>query len=204
MLNVLSDVADAIKPAVVELVALYIEDVCRVSARVPLSVGTTLALEPVGSADRLKVIPSSLVLIVLLIAPGSLTVLVNDDCIGDHHVEFAPLPILEDGVTVSLAGTCVADTVDVRIFVLFIAASVTELNNENATVLRSAVLDPMLEMYTVEKVAVTMPDVKGLLYSVCVPFDIDDESEGAATVLVVASTPEETVLARPDSVGIEV
>lgn len=160
VLEALSDEVEAITPALVELTALCIEDVCRVSARVPLRLGAIMALEPVGNAERLNVTPGWFVVIVLVRPPGR-PVFVSDGCNGE--VEFAPVPIRDNDVSVSLAGTWVADIDEIRVFVRLVAASVTELKNEKATVLKSSVLDLMLDTYTVEKVAVTMPDVKGLL-----------------------------------------
>jgi len=122
-----SDVAEAMKPEVVELTALCNEEVCRVSACVSLSRETMLLLASVASAERLKVMPSSVVLVaVLLRLPGEPTGVDSDGSIGEDQVEFAPSPNLVDDVSVSLAGTSVPDTfadkvanisLDVRIFV---------------------------------------------------------------------------------------
>lgn len=86
-----------------------------------------LELASVGRAERLKVMPSSVVLVaVLLRLPGEPTGVDSDASIGDDQVEFAPSPNLADDVSVSLAGTSVPDTfadkvanisLDVRIFV---------------------------------------------------------------------------------------
>lgn len=170
-LEALSDVAETRKP--VELAALCMEEVCRVSA-VSLSHGTVLVLAPVGSAERLKVIPSSVGLVEVPLRPTDKPIEVDGDgCIGDDQVEFAPAPNFVDDVNVSLAGICepgtfedkVADmTLDVRMLVWLTAASVTVVSSENATVLMSIMLDLMLETYTVENVAVTIPgaiDVPG-------------------------------------------
>ena len=173
VLEALFDVVEATRPAVVELTTSYTEEVCRVSACVALRLGTVPTLAPVGSAERLKVTPDSAVLIVVLLRRlGKPAVAVNDGCTGNDEVEFAPEPSLVDGTSDSLAGTCVPGVCkgivvdiapEVRTAVRFTAAPVTELNRENATVLKSSTLDLTLETYTVEKVAVTISEVMGTL-----------------------------------------
>jgi hypothetical protein len=175
-----SDVVDASKPAVVELTAMGLEVVSRVSACVALETGAVPRVVPVGSVGRLNVIPSSAVVVfVLLMLPGMLAVAVKDGCSGGVQVEFASEPSLVEYVRASLVGICVPEpcevieavtTLDVRACVRFTAASVTELYKEKATVPKSSTDDLTLETYTVENVAVTVADAAGRLKGVCVPF----------------------------------
>lgn len=198
----------------VELTALCLEEVSRVSACVPLTLGIILELAPVGSAGRLNVIPGSLILVdVALTLPDKPVVTVTDGCIGEDHVELIPIPSLDDEMSVSLAGTPVLDgfkdsvvgiVLDVWAPVPLTAASVTVLSSEKEMVLRSSAFDLELEMYTVEKVAVTMPEVIGVLGCVYVPFDTAVESGGIATELVAVDNPKEVEPEDPDNVRVEV
>lgn len=67
----------------------------------------------------------------------------------------------------------------------------TELSRENATVLKSSENDLALETYTVEKVAVIVPEAIGKLDIVWVPFDRPDEGRGVSIVLMLVNAPEE-------------
>lgn len=109
-LDALSTVVEAMTPAEVELAILCIEVVCKLSASVTFRLVETLVPTPVGTTDRLKVIPSSAELVlVLLRSPGRSVVAAIEDCIGMDKVEFAPRPSWEDDASDSLAGTRMPD-----------------------------------------------------------------------------------------------
>ena len=110
VLDTLSSVVEAMTPAEVELVALCIEVVCKLSASVTFRPEEILVTTPVGITDRLNVIPSSSELVlVLLRPPGRPVVAAIEDCIGVDQVEFAPGPSWEDDASDSLAGTRMPD-----------------------------------------------------------------------------------------------
>lgn len=108
---------DASRLTVVELGTTGAEEVSRVSASVALEAGDGIPTVPVGTEDRLNVIPNSAVLVrVLLALLGILAVAVNDGCCDEVHVEFVPSPDLED-ISVSLAGTCLPELFDIVVAV---------------------------------------------------------------------------------------
>lgn len=149
----LAEVAEAITPAMVELAAASTDEVCGASACVALAVPVLIL---VSIAERLNVIPNSaLPVVVLLSRPGKPVVVAKDGRIDDVHVEFAPETSGLDDLRGSLAGTCwlkvfesVVDDCALVVLTLvsFTAKPVTELNRENATVLRSSTLVRTLEI----------------------------------------------------------
>lgn len=102
----LCEVVGANKTAVVELAATGTEEVCRVSACVALEVGHAPTVIPVGSAERLKVMPAPDVLvIVMLMLTGGLNVTFRDDCcFSDIQIALTPVATLLEDISVSLAG----------------------------------------------------------------------------------------------------
>lgn len=105
-----SDVTEGKTPVVVELTAFGTEVVCKVSASVAVRPKLIPALLPEGSTDRLKVIPASAeVILVLLRLPDGPGTAADEDCIGDGEVELAPWPNLIDAERVSLAGMRMSD-----------------------------------------------------------------------------------------------
>jgi hypothetical protein len=105
-----SGVVEVTMPAVVELTALCIEEVCRVSACVALTLEAVPVITPVGSADRLKLMPMFVVLEVVPLNRLEESVMaVDDGCAGNDQVKLVPEPSLLDGIRDSLAGTCVPD-----------------------------------------------------------------------------------------------
>lgn len=70
----------------------------------------------------------------------------------------------------------------------------TEPSKEKATVLKSSTDDPALEMYTVEKVAVIVPELVEKLSTGCVSFFWVDEGEGVAMKLMVVDTPDKETI----------
>jgi hypothetical protein len=213
-LEALSTVVEAMTPAEVELVTLCMEVVCKLSASVAFRLGEILVPTPVGITDRLKVIPSSAELVlVLLRPPGRPVVAAIEDCIGVDRVEFAPGPSSEDDASDSLAGTRIPDVAEdipndvvseVWIAVWFTAAPVTELSKENATVLKSITLDLALEIYTVENVAVTVPDAMGALGLIWVLPGITDDIKDVPFRLVGINAPVEAKEETPGSVGVAI
>jgi hypothetical protein len=145
--------------------------------------------------------PSSAVLVpVLLALLEILAVAVKDGCSGEIQLEFAPGWSLLEDRSVSLAGIRVpepcavlvaATALELRASVWPTVAPVTWLNNEKATVLRSRVDDRALEMYTVEKVAVIVPEVVGRTDVICVPFVLSAEGRGVSLLLGFVNNPEE-------------
>ena len=112
-LDALSNVVEATTPAEVELVTLCMEVVCKLSASVAFRLGEILVPTPVGITGRLKVIPSSTELVlVLLRSPGKPVVAAVEDCIGVDRVTFAPVPNSEDDASDSLAGTRMPDVAE--------------------------------------------------------------------------------------------
>lgn len=183
MPDTLSVVVDASRLRVVELGTTGAEEVSRVSASVALEAGDGIPTVPVGTEDRLNVIPNSAVLVrVLLALLGILAVAVNDGCCDEVHVKFVPSPGLEN-ISVSLAGTCIPELFDIIVAVTAAeaqdsvettAAPVRELNKEKATVLKFSAGDWTLEIYTVEKVVVIVPEAVGAIEVVCVALLVNE------------------------------
>ena len=115
MLDTLLEVVEGMEPAV-ELPALWIKEVCITPPCVALTLVIVSVLTPVGSTERLNVIPNAAVLeVVPLTQTGKPALGLTDGCIGDNLFEFAPKPSLLDGRRDSLAGIHISDLVEVNI-----------------------------------------------------------------------------------------
>lgn len=115
MLGALLEVAEGMDPAV-ELATSWIKEVCIAPACVALTPAAVSVPIPVGSAERVNVMPNAAVLeVVPLAQTGRPTLGLTDGCIGDDQVVFVSKPSLLDDRRDSLTGIRVSDLVEVNI-----------------------------------------------------------------------------------------